>query len=73
VPGSGHVDWQAVGVALADIGYDRYAVIESFGSRIKEIAAAACIWRDLAPSSDMIAFDGLKFLKRTFAPVTAAV
>ena len=28
-----------------------------------EIAAAACIWRDLAPTVDSIAFDGVKFLR----------
>jgi D-psicose/D-tagatose/L-ribulose 3-epimerase len=38
-------------------------VIESFGSRIPEIAKAACVWRDLALSSEAIAFEGLAFLK----------
>jgi D-psicose/D-tagatose/L-ribulose 3-epimerase len=47
--------------------YDRWVVIESFGSAIKEIAAAACIWRDLAPSSEAIAYEGLAFLKRLAA------
>ena len=63
VPGSGHVDWPGVFSALRDMRYDRWVDIESFGSRIPEIAAAACIWRDLAVSSDAIAADGLKFLK----------
>jgi D-psicose/D-tagatose/L-ribulose 3-epimerase len=63
-PGSGHVPWQDVFGAIDRIGYDRWLVIESFGSRIPEIAAAACIWRDLAPTSESIAFDGLSFLKR---------
>lgn len=63
-PGSGHVDWPGVFEALRAIGYDRWAVIESFGSHIPEIAAAACIWRDLAPNSADIAFDGLTFLKQ---------
>jgi D-psicose/D-tagatose/L-ribulose 3-epimerase len=62
-PGSGHVPWQDVFGAIERIGYDGWLVIESFGSRIPEIAAAACIWRDLAPSSESIAFDGLTFLK----------
>lgn len=64
VPGSGHVEWTDVFTALRSIQYDGWAVIESFGSNIPEIAAAACIWRDLAPSSDDIAVDGLKFLQR---------
>jgi D-psicose/D-tagatose/L-ribulose 3-epimerase len=63
IPGTGHVEWEDVFSALDRIGYDRWIVIESFGSRIPEIAKAACIWRDLAPSSEAIAFEGLAFLK----------
>ena len=63
IPGSGHVEWPAVFGALRETGYDGWVVIESFGSHIQEIAAAACIWRDLAPSSDAIAAEGVKFLK----------
>jgi D-psicose/D-tagatose/L-ribulose 3-epimerase len=62
-PGSGHVAWGDVFSAIDRIGYERWLVIESFGSLIPEIATAACIWRDLAPSSEAIAFDGLAFLK----------
>ena len=63
VPGTGHVEWNEVLPTLGRMTYDRWAVIESFGSNIPEIAAAACIWRDLAASSDAIAADGLRFLK----------
>lgn len=63
VPGSGHVEWAAVFAALRDVGYQDWVVIESFGSQIPEIAAAACIWRDLAPSADDIARDGVRFLR----------
>ena len=63
VPGSGHIEWPSVFSALRDVGYDDWVVIESFGSNIPEIAAAACIWRDLAPSSEAIAGDGLRFLR----------
>jgi D-psicose/D-tagatose/L-ribulose 3-epimerase len=67
IPGSGHVAWGELFPALGAIGYDGWLVIESFGFAIKEIAAAACIWRDLAPSPEAIAFDGVKFLKRSAA------
>ena len=67
VPGSGHVDWDGVFQALGDVGYDGWLVIESFGFTIKEIAAAACIWRDLAPTPETIAFEGLKFLRKKAA------
>ena len=62
-PGSGHIEWTEVFSSLKKAGYDDWLVIETFGSRIKEIAAAACIWRDLAPVSEDIASEGVKFLK----------
>lgn len=64
IPGSGHVEWNCVFPALKQIGYDGWAVIESFGFAIKDIAAAACIWRDIAPSPEVIAWEGVKFLRR---------
>ena len=63
VPGSGQVDWPSVFTALKDINYRGALVIESFGYAIKELAAAACIWRDLAASPDSIAWDGIGFLR----------
>lgn len=69
VPGAGHVDWQRVLGALKDIGYDRWLTIESFNSTIAELAAATAIWRDLAPSTDDIAFQGTAFLKKAWAAV----
>ncbi|MBI3278604.1 MAG: sugar phosphate isomerase/epimerase [Acidobacteria bacterium] len=64
IPGSGHVEWNALKAALEEIGYDGWLVIESFAGGIPEIAAATCIWRDLAPSSEAIAYEGLAFLKQ---------
>ncbi len=63
-PGSGHVDWEGLFAGLSAAGYDGWCVIESFGFNIKEIAAAACIWRDLAPSPAEIAWEGADFLKK---------
>ncbi|MBM4045094.1 MAG: sugar phosphate isomerase/epimerase [Planctomycetes bacterium] len=65
IPGTGHTDWGGAFKALKSIGYDGWLAVESFGQTIKEIAAAAAIWRDLAPSADAIARDGLKFMKKT--------
>ena len=62
-PGSGNVTWQQVADALAEINYDGPVVIESFTPEVKSIARAAAIWRSLAPSSEDLAKDGLKFLK----------
>jgi D-psicose/D-tagatose/L-ribulose 3-epimerase len=63
IPGTGHVEWKPVMNALRKAGYDGYLTIESFGFTIPEIVKAACIWRDLAPTPDHIAFEGLRFLK----------
>lgn len=65
-PGSGHVDWNGVFQALNDVGYDGWLTIESFGSAIQEIAAAACIWRDLEKDSETLAAEGLRFLKAQY-------
>lgn len=63
IPGSGHVDWEDVFGALSQLGYDGWLTIESFGFKIDALSAAAAIWRDLAPTPEAIAWDGIKFLK----------
>jgi D-psicose/D-tagatose/L-ribulose 3-epimerase len=67
IPGTGQIDWPAVFQALRDIGYDRWLTIESFNSNIPELSAATAIWRDLAPTTDDIAFIGTKNLKQAWA------
>ncbi len=63
IPGTGHVDWPGVFQALASIGYDGWLTIESFGFALGDLAAAASIWRDLAPDPAQIAWQGGPFLK----------
>jgi D-psicose/D-tagatose/L-ribulose 3-epimerase len=63
IPGTGHVPWADVFGALHQIGYDGPVVIESFGAAMPEIAAAACIWRDLAKDSETLAREGHNFLR----------
>ena len=41
-------------------------MIEAFTPEIREIAKAISIWRQLAPSRDALAADGLKHLRATF-------
>lgn len=67
VPGTGQVRWNDVAKALKDINYQGPIVIESFTDQVKEIARAVCIWREIAPSQDAIAVEGLKFLKTLLA------
>ncbi|MEO6964957.1 MAG: sugar phosphate isomerase/epimerase family protein [Acidobacteriaceae bacterium] len=63
IPGSGHVDWRGVLSVLKEVGYDGWLTIESFAEPEPELAAAASIWRDLAPSGDELARRGLRFIK----------
>ncbi len=64
IPGTGHNDWRGVLLALKEIGYDGWLTIESFAQPEPQLAAAAAIWRDLAPSGDELARRGLTFIKR---------
>lgn len=64
VPGRGQVRWPEIAAALEAIGYDGAAVIESFTPEVTSIARAVCIWRDIAPSQEAIAVDGLSFLRQ---------
>jgi D-psicose/D-tagatose/L-ribulose 3-epimerase len=67
VPGTGQVHWNDVAKALKDVNYQGPVVIESFTNQVKEIARAVCIWREIAPSQDAIAQQGLQFLQELFA------
>lgn len=60
IPGTRHVGWRGVFLALGETGYDGWVTIESFAQPESELAAAAAIWRDLAPSVDELACQGLQ-------------
>jgi D-psicose/D-tagatose/L-ribulose 3-epimerase len=62
-PGSGHVAWAAFFKVLAELGYDEWLTIESFGPNLGAFSSAVCIWRDIEPSPENIAFDGIEFLR----------
>ena len=68
-PGSGHIGWTTLLRALGDLGYDGWLTIESFGPSLGAFSAAVAIWRDIEPTPDAIAFDGVEFLRRTLASV----
>jgi D-psicose/D-tagatose/L-ribulose 3-epimerase len=67
VPGTGQVYWEDVAQALKSVNYQGPVVIESFTAEVKEIARAVNIWREIAPSQDAIAQQGLQFLQGLFA------
>ena len=68
IPGSGLTPWDDFRQGLADVGYTGPMVIESFTPEIKELAAAVCIWKNLAENQDVFASDGLQFIKQIFNP-----
>jgi D-psicose/D-tagatose/L-ribulose 3-epimerase len=72
IPGTGHVEWKSVFEALREIRYDGWLTIESFGFALGELSAAASIWRDVAPTPDSIAFEGIKFLKSSLEKASHA-
>ncbi|MFL6451165.1 MAG: sugar phosphate isomerase/epimerase family protein [Bryobacteraceae bacterium] len=63
IPGTGHVDWDSVFATVREVNYDGWLTIEGFGFSLGALSSAASIWRDLAPTSGAIAFEGIKFLK----------
>ena len=65
-PGTGQTPWNHFKSGLEKIGYKGIISIESFTPEVKELAGAVCIWKNLAPSQDAFATDGLSFLKKTF-------
>ena len=63
-PGTGNASWDAYRRGLEAIDYQGVVSIESFTPATKELAAAVCIWRNLAESQDAFASDGYEFLKK---------
>lgn len=62
--GRGNVDWVSVFAALKEIGYAGVGSIESFGASSPELGITTAIWRELFPSPDELARQGLAFLKK---------
>lgn len=70
VPGRGHVPWPETFAAITRSGYDRWLTIESFGRGLPDLAAATCIWRDLAESPEAVYRDGFSHIKDGLAAAT---
>jgi D-psicose/D-tagatose/L-ribulose 3-epimerase len=62
-PGTGTVDWEGIYRAMAKTGYTGMVGMESFSEMSGAMAAATCIWRRLATSSDELLCRGLAFLR----------
>jgi D-psicose/D-tagatose/L-ribulose 3-epimerase len=66
-PGKGLAAWDDLAGGIKAVGYTGPVVIETFTPEVKEIARAAAIWRPLAQSQDLLASEGLEFLRRLLA------
>lgn len=62
-PGTGNVHWEEVFEGLRDVDYRGALVMESFVAVNKDIARATCMWRPVAPDSDTLVREGLRFLR----------
>ena len=64
-PGNDHIDWKSIAAALKAINYDGDIAVESVTLDVPRIARSAGIWRRMEKTRDEIAYDGLKFLRKT--------
>ena len=62
--GTGLIDWDGIYRALADANYNGMVGMESFIEPSPAMAAATCIWRRLAESTDGSLIEGLAYLRR---------
>ena len=69
-PGQGTVDWNGIYRALGESGYAGTVGLESFNDVSDAMRAATCMWRKIAPSSDQLLTEGLKYLKGLEAKYT---
>jgi D-psicose/D-tagatose/L-ribulose 3-epimerase len=71
-PGTGHLPWSDVALALGDVGFDGAVVLETFPFASERIASAAAVWRPLAADADTLARDGVRFLRSLLTPATSS-
>ncbi|GAB4518191.1 MAG: sugar phosphate isomerase/epimerase [Anaerolineae bacterium] len=62
--GTGTVIWEQVWQGLADAGFTGKLVLESFAAINPDLAAATCLWRPPNQGPDVLATEGLAFLKK---------
>lgn len=70
IPGNDLVPWEETFQALRDVSYDYCLTIESFNPH-QGVAAAAAIWRDFADSPELLATEGLTFIRPLYERIYA--
>jgi D-psicose/D-tagatose/L-ribulose 3-epimerase len=63
IPGTGLVDWEGIFRALGEMNYRGNAALESFVEVSDNMREATCVWRDLAPSGDVLVSEGARFIR----------
>ncbi|WP_153731626.1 D-psicose 3-epimerase [Sporosarcina obsidiansis] len=71
VPGKGSLPWEEIGLALNEINYSKYVVMEPFVKMGGQVGEDIKIWRDLSNSAteqqlDAELKDSLQFIKNLF-------
>lgn len=67
LPGQGHIDWDAIKLALDDINYQGSLVIETFPDPTTETGRTVNTWRPLVSELDQEIREALAFLRATVA------
>lgn len=72
LPGTGHIDWRAIGRALRDIRYQGAVIMEPFVLAQCRVAQDIYVWRDLSEGADEKGLDAALvrstgFLQQAFA------
>ena len=62
--GTGTVNWDQIWNALKEIDFSGKLVLESFAAINPELAAATCLWRPPNEGPEVLATQGLAFLKQ---------
>lgn len=66
-PGVGQTAWDETFDGLAKLGYDGWLMVEAFGTRLPNLAAATKIWRRMFDSEEQLMRDALAFTKREWS------
>ena len=66
-PGTGTVNWDEVFRALVDANFKGPLAIESFAAINDDLIAATCLWRPPNRPPDVLAAEGLRFMREKSA------
>jgi D-psicose/D-tagatose/L-ribulose 3-epimerase len=72
-PGVGQIAWEETFDALAKVRYEGWLMIEAFGTRLPNLAAATKIWRRMFDTEEQLMREALAFTKREWGKRELAV